>query len=99
MYINAEVMPAGSDKAKKVVLQGSSAKIDVGHMSDVAFCLSKDAVAAFERRGEDLILRLANGETIRLVNFFREDEDGRPKLFLTEKKESDDAEGAMTETG
>ncbi|MDJ0450376.1 Ig-like domain-containing protein [Methylocystis sp. JR02] len=93
MKLRTQVVNSGSHSAHTVILSGKRATLDAGHAERVALALHANRVAVYERQGDDLILVLTNGEWIRLNNFFRDDADGRPVLFL----EKDDCAEADAE--
>ncbi|MES3043815.1 BapA/Bap/LapF family large adhesin [Sphingomonas faeni] len=57
-------------KATGTVSQVSTDTINLGGPSIVRLDIARADVAGFERQGQDLVVRLANGEQVRVVDFY-----------------------------
>lgn len=66
----------------EVRLLGEIVRMDAGDLEKVELLISVDEIWSYMRRGDDLVMTLANGEQIILENFFRPDSDGEPTLRL-----------------
>src|SRR5690606_36129215 len=97
MAIRAEIVASGSNTSAVRLLNGTAPRLDVGSVSRVILDVHADAVVAYERRGDDLYLRLSDGTVVRLVDFFRADEDGLPTLWLLEDQAYGEASDCYVE--
>jgi hypothetical protein len=57
-------------KATGAVSQVSTGTINLGAPSIVRLDITRADVAGIERQGQDLVIRLANGEQVRVVDFY-----------------------------
>ncbi len=71
-------------KATGAVTQMSSDAIDLDAPSIVRLDLSRSAVAGFVREGHDLVIQLADGQQIRIVDFYPVSGDSPNDLVLRE---------------
>lgn len=93
MNLHGEITDSTGQRQSPVVLTGSLAQLDAGEASRIALNLPVAQVAAYERRGDDLYLTLVNGEVIRLIDFFDE-EDKEPELLLLKDTSAELAAGS-----
>ena len=64
--MNVEVI----SKATGAITEVAGAAIDLNAPSIVRLDITRAQVAGFEQQGDDLIIRLVDGETIRIVDFY-----------------------------
>ncbi|MGN6448371.1 MAG: Ig-like domain-containing protein, partial [Brucella intermedia] len=94
MTIRAEVTAAGSSHAVVSRLGAGVAHLNVGDARLVKLDVPASEIVSYERRGDDLVIVLANGQRLILDDYFRTDGDGHPRLLL-----SGDSGGAVSEVG
>jgi VCBS repeat-containing protein len=70
--MNAEVFNKATGESSSVPLES----IDLNNPSVVRLQMNRADVAGLERQGDDLIIRLQSGETIRIVDFYVAGPDG-----------------------
>jgi VCBS repeat-containing protein len=71
-------------KATGAVSQVSTGTINLGAPSIVRLDITRADVAGIERQGQDLVIRLANGEQVRVVDFYSADAAVSNDLVLRE---------------
>jgi len=71
-------------KATGAVSQVSTATINLDAPSIVRLDIARADVAGIERQGQDLVIRLANGEQVRIVDFYSADAAVSNDLVLRE---------------
>ncbi|MDV0439043.1 Ig-like domain-containing protein [Xanthomonas sacchari] len=86
MSIQVKVVPHGTDIARAhAVPLPADGVVRLTQASQVVLDVPPDRVAAYAREGDDLLVRMKNGETVRIVHFF----DAVPEpsaLFLTQEE-------------
>ncbi|MEG9884472.1 MAG: BapA prefix-like domain-containing protein [Hyphomicrobiales bacterium] len=82
MDIKAQIVSSVTSRQNTVSLTGREARLDAGHLSRVALPVEPGDVVRYQREGHDLILVLANGETLILADYFLDGGDGQPVLQL-----------------
>lgn len=95
MNIKTEGVPSATDRSETMSLSGHRAWLDAGHLSNVALSLRTDDAVGYRRDGDDLIVVLANGETLILVDYFLDDMDGKPVVQLLETEVGDYVDSAF----
>ncbi|MBB6366353.1 hypothetical protein FHR56_001466 [Xanthomonas sacchari] len=87
MSIQVKVVPHGADIARAhAVPLPADGVVRLTQASQVVLDVSPDRVAAYSREGDDLLVRMKNGETVRIVHFF--DPASEPSaLFLTQEQD------------
>ncbi|MDE4175863.1 Ig-like domain-containing protein [Phaeobacter sp. PT47_59] len=63
--------------------EGNPAQLDVSRAKDISLNLGRSEIESFARRGADLHIVLANGETLVLDNYFSFSGTGGKNLFLS----------------
>ncbi|MET7142718.1 Ig-like domain-containing protein [Xanthomonas sp. PPL139] len=87
MSIQVKVVPHGADIARAhAVPLPADGVVRLTQASQVVLDVPPDRVAAYSREGDDLLVRMKNGETVRIVHFF--DSASEPSaLFLTQEQD------------
>uniref|UniRef100_UPI0025DCE6A4 Ig-like domain-containing protein n=1 Tax=uncultured Xanthomonas sp. TaxID=152831 RepID=UPI0025DCE6A4 len=83
MSIQVKVVPHDADPARaQAVPLPADGVVNLSRASQVVLDVAPDSVAAYTREGGDLVVRLKNGEMVRIAHFF--DASAEPsQLFLT----------------
>ncbi|WP_295938447.1 Ig-like domain-containing protein, partial [uncultured Xanthomonas sp.] len=83
MSIQVKVVPHDADPARaQAVPLPADGVVNLTRASQVVLDVAPDSVAAYTREGGDLVVRLKNGEMVRIAHFF--DASAEPsQLFLT----------------
>ncbi|KMM77319.1 hypothetical protein ACP93_00205 [Xanthomonas sp. NCPPB 1128] len=84
MNLQVKVVPQGADPARaKALPLPVDGVVNLTQASQVVLDVTPDNVAGYTREGDDLLVRMKNGETVRIAHFF--DAASEPsQLFLTQ---------------
>ncbi|HSH56592.1 MAG TPA: BapA prefix-like domain-containing protein, partial [Halomonas sp.] len=82
MSIIAKISPAASGAPQEGQLYELGEAVALGEPSQILLDLSFREVHVLMREGNDLLLETQSGESLRLLNFFLEDEEGSELFFV-----------------